>query len=192
MTSNPALILIAGGPGAGKTALGRALARRIASAVLLDKDVLCAGWVDAILNRFNDGQVDRDSKLYWDFVRPLEYSALLEAALDNLALGKSVIVVAPFGPELRSPEWLRVVADAVAGVRAVLKVIWIETEAESARVRMAARNDARDQWKLTHWDEFAQDAQFAPPRGDFLVLRNTGNITLADLEQQAIDNLSSP
>ena len=144
------------------------------------------------MNRFNDGQVDRDSKLYWDLVRPLEYSALLEAALDNLALGKTVIVVAPFGPELRNPEWVRVVADAAAGVAAVLKVIWIETDADAARIRMTARNDARDQWKLTHWDKFAQDAQFAPPRDDILVLRNTGAIMLADLERQAIDYLISP
>ena len=192
MTSKPALIFIAGGPGAGKTALGRALARRISSAVLLDKDVLCGGWVDAILHRFNDGQVDRDSKLYWDFVRPLEYSALLEAALDNLALGKTVIEVAPFGPELRNPEWLRAVVAEVTRVDAVLKVIWIETDAEAARIRMTARNDARDQWKLTHWDEFAQDAPFAPPRDDILVLRNTGAVMLADLERQAIDYLISP
>ncbi len=186
------MILIAGGPGAGKTALGRALARRISSAVVLDKDVLCGGWVDAMLDRLNDGQVDRDSRLYWDFVRPLEYSAVLDAALDNLALGKTVIAVAPFGPELRDAAWLRKLGRSVNDLGAKLKVIWIETNAAAARIRMSARNDARDNWKLAHWEEFARDAQFAAPRGNLLVLRNTGAAALAELEQQAINYLDAP
>lgn len=192
MISKPAMILIAGGPGAGKTALGRALARRISSAVVLDKDVLCGGWVDAMLDRLNDGQVDRDSRLYWDFVRPLEYSAVLDAALDNLALGKTVIAVAPFGPELRDAAWLRKLGRSVNDLGAKLKVIWIETNAAAARIRMSARNDARDNWKLAHWEEFARDAQFAAPRGNLLVLRNTGAAALAELEQQAINYLDAP
>jgi hypothetical protein len=53
------------------------------------------------MSRSTRAQIERDSKVYWDIVRPLEYSALLGTALDNLALGKTVIAVAPFGPELR-------------------------------------------------------------------------------------------
>ncbi|MEP7085670.1 MAG: AAA family ATPase [Betaproteobacteria bacterium] len=189
MSSKPVLILVAGGPGAGKTALGRALARRIASAVLLDKDVLCGAWVDAMLERLNEGQVDRDSRVYWNLVRPLEYSALLDAALDNLALGKTVIVVAPFGPELRDDQWLRSLQQSTDELRASLRVLWIETDAAVAKARMSERHDTRDDWKLANWNEFAQRAQFGPPKGHILVLRNSDDVTLAGLEQQAIDIL---
>lgn len=189
MSSKPALILVAGGPGAGKTALGRALARRIISAVLLDKDVLCGAWVDAMLERLNEGQVDRDSRVYWDVVRPLEYSALLDAALDNLAVGKTVIAVAPFGPELRDDHWLRRLEQSTNGLHASLRLIWMETDAAVAKARMSKRNDTRDEWKLANWDEFAQRAQFGAPKGRIHLLCNSGDATLAGLEQQAIDIL---
>lgn len=191
MTPHPTLILIAGGPGAGKTALGRELARHSPSAILLDKDVLGAAWVDAMLGHLNDGQIDRDSKVYWDIVRPLEYSALLATALDNVALGKTVFAVAPFGPELRDAVWVRRLTQSVNELDAQMRTIWIETDAETARVRMSARNDTRDAWKLAHWAEFSEKAQFAPPCDDLFVLHNTGRVLLPDLVKQAFDYLHS-
>jgi predicted kinase len=191
MTPHPTLVLIAGGPGAGKTALGRELARHAQAAILLDKDVLGAAWVDAMLHHLNDGHIDRDSKVYWDIVRPLEYSALLATALDNLALGKTVIAVAPFGPELRDGNWMRRLMQSVTELGGRMRTIWIETDAETARVRMAARNDSRDAWKLAHWNEFSERAQFGSPREDLFVLRNTGFALFPDLLQQALNYLNS-
>ena len=68
-------------------------------------------------------------------------------------------------------------------------MIWIETEAAVAKVRIAERNDARDEWKLANWDAFAQRARFGAPEGSILVVRNRGDATLASLEQQAINLL---
>jgi len=192
MTMKPTLLLIAGGPGAGKTTLGRELARLVPSAILLDKDVLGAPWVDAMLGRLNDGLIDRDSKVYWDIVRPLEYSALLGTALDNLALGKTAIAVAPFGAELRDAEWVRRLGQSVAAMDGRTRTIWIETDPETARSRMAARGDPRDDWKLAHWQEFSAGALFGPPDDDCLVLRNTGPVALADLLERAFAYLHSP
>lgn len=189
MTPQPTLILIAGGPGAGKTALGRELARHAPPAILLDKDVLGAVWVDAMLDHLNHGQIDRDSDVYWDIVRPLEYSALLATALDNLALGKSVIAVAPFGPELRDAGWVRRLTQSVDELGGQLRMIWIETDADTARLRISARNDTRDTWKLAHWTEFSETARFGSPRADLLVLRNSGSVPLPDLVKQALNYL---
>lgn len=185
----PTLILVAGGPGAGKTTFGRALARRLPSSILLDKDVLASPWVDAMLARLNDGQVDRDSAVYWSDVRPLEYAALLAVALDNLALGKSVVAVAPFGPELRDPAWRESCGRRAAACRATMRIVWLRTDAATACARMTARADQRDAWKLAHWDEFAGAERFAAPGENLLVLDNAADADIDRLVSNAIEQM---
>ena len=191
MTARPALILVAGGPGAGKTSLGRELARRLQSAVLLDKDVIASPWVDAMLDRLNNGQVDRDSAVYWETVRPLEYRALLAAALDNLAIGKSVVAVAPFGPELRDPGWIEARRQSLSASGARLAIVWIATDSPVAHERMVARNDARDRWKLAHWHEFTASDRFSAAPGVDLVLHNGAGSRIGDLVDRVIEHLNT-
>lgn len=191
MTFPPTLILVAGGPGAGKTALGRALAREISASILLDKDVAASGWVDAFLSIVNEGQVDRDSEIYWRSVRPLEYASLMALAMDNLALQKSVVVVAPFLVELADPVWTAKLQTTVTELGARLAILWIETDSATARIRMTRRDDSRDAWKLSHWDQFAGSAQFGPPMDGFAVLRNGEGATLSDVLDQALAHLKS-
>jgi predicted kinase len=181
----PTLVLVAGGPGAGKTALARALAAQFEQAILLDKDVVNGIWVDAMLARLNGGKVDRESPIYIETLRPLEYAALMGAAFDNLALGKWVFVVAPFGHELSDGAWVRRVKASVQKLRGRLRAIWIEIDAETAKARIAARNEPRDAWKLAHWNEFLARSQFVPPRNDLFVLRSTASTPLADLVNKA-------
>jgi AAA domain len=138
-----------------------------------------------MLLRLNGGQIDRDSPIYLEALRPLEYNALIATALDNLALGKTVFVVAPLGPELTDLEWVHRLKHSVQGLGGRLRAIWIEIDPETAKERMVARNEARDAWKLAHWDEFIASAQFAPPRSDLLVLRSSAQSTLADLVNKA-------
>jgi len=184
-TTQPTLILIAGGPGAGKSSLGRALATQFDSSVLLDKDVVTGAWVDGMLVRLNGGRIDRDSPVYLELLRPLEYSTLIATALDNLALGKTVFVVAPFGPELSDSDWIRQLRHSVHDLGGRLRAIWIEIDSESAKERMVARNEVRDQWKLANWDEFTASAHFAAPRNDLFVLRSNAQTALVDLVNKA-------
>ena len=186
MTSQPTLILVAGGPGAGKTAFGRALAMGLSATILVDKDVLASPWIDPVLARLHDGQVDRDSDVYWTFVRPLEYASMMALALDNLALGKSAVVVAPFGRELRDGGWLDACRSEASRVAARLQVIWLDTSADVARDRMTRRADIRDRWKLEHWNEFAQTDPYAKPPGDALILHNAPDTRIEDLVDRAL------
>ena len=186
LATQPTLVLIAGGPGSGKSSLGRALAGHFETGVLLDKDVMNAEWVDGVLAQVNNGRVDRDGKFYWQTLRPLEYRALMATALDNLALGKTVFAVAPFGPELKAVDWGRRLKRSVEGLGGRLRAIWIEVESETARLRMIARNEPRDARRLAHWKEFVAGAQFVSPRQDLYVLRNTSNETLPDLVNKAV------
>ncbi len=186
LPNQPTLVLIAGGPGSGKSSLGRGLASQFVSGVLLDKDVLNAEWVDGVLAHVNGGRIDRDNALYWQTLRPLEYRALMATALDNLALGKTVFAVAPFGPELKEMDWGRRLKRSVEALGGHLRAIWIEVDAETTRKRMLERNAPRDAWKLAHWKEFVATAQFNPPRQDLYVLRNTATETLPDLVNKAV------
>ena len=185
MTPYPTLILVAGGPGAGKTSIGRALARAIPTAVLLDKDVIASPWLDPVLSCLNDGEVDRDSRVYWETLRPLEYASLLAAAYDNLMIGKTAIVVAPLGPELRNRDWIGTVAATAASSAARLLIIWVATAIDDAHQRMALRRDSRDAWKLAHWDDFAKREPYAEPEPiegiDWLVLHNDRSSRIDDL-----------
>ena len=189
MTSRPMLILVAGGPGAGKTTFGRALARRLREAILLDKDVIASVWVDAMLESFDGGRVDRDSAFYWNTVRALEYGALMATALDNLVLGKSVIAVAPFGPELRDSAWIDRCRQSLMTSQATLHVVWLVADAIIARDRMQLRGDARDGWKLANWDEFAACDRFGAPPGNWIVLRNDAGSRIDELVDRVMAEL---
>lgn len=189
MTFKSTLIVVAGGPGAGKTAFGRAMAKRLPESILVDKDVLASPWIDPVLARLNDGQVDRDSDVYWRFVRPLEYASMMAIAFDNLQLGKSAIVVAPFAPELRDGRWLDAYRSEVHRAAAAVHVIWLDTAADVALGRMSRRASERDRWKLAHWDEFARTDPYATPPGDWLVLHNAPDARIDDLVDRALQRM---
>jgi len=168
----PSLVLVGGGPGAGKSRLARAVVRRIQDALLLDKDRLLGAWVDRVL-RASGEAVDRDGALYWQDVRPLEYATLTAAALDHLALGKSVVIDAPLGPELADAAWLAGMRRECEARGAVLLAVWVRCDAAAAYRRLRARDEPRDRWKLEHWDEFLTARQpYAPPAGAALVVQN--------------------
>ena len=46
---------------------------------------------------------------------------------------------------------------------ATLAVTWVETSPEVVHQRMIDRNSDRDTWKLTHWDEYIKQCNFAIP-----------------------------
>jgi len=183
-TMRPCLVLMAGGAGVGKTRLTRMLVRRVPNAVLLDKDRLLGGWVDRLLTAANVG-VDRDSRYYWQEVRPQEYATLETIAFDHLELGKVVAIDAPLRPELQDPGWTTRIQGACAARGAGFLAVWVVVSPETARRRMATRAEPRDQWKLANWEEFLRRQPYDPPAGATLVLENENNDSL----EPAIDNI---
>jgi predicted kinase len=169
--ASPVLILIGGGPGAGKSGISVHLAQTIANSVLLDKDRLYSEWVAELLAASGNPD-DRDCALYWDRIRPLEYASLERIALDQLRLGKAVVVDAPLRPELDNPDWVSRVRTACAEVGAKLIPTWIEISPDCAHSRMQERAEPRDQWKLENWDEFIRRQSYTPPRAAELILQN--------------------
>ena len=167
----PCLVLMAGGAATGKSGLARALVRRVPNAILLDKDRLLGAWVDLVLRAAGE-EVDRDSRYYWQEVRPQEYATLEAAAYDHLALGKVVVIDAPLRPELNDPVWVARVRKECQARAAHLIAIWMVVSPDTARRRMLARGEARDAWKLAHWEEFLRRQPYEPPTGASVVIEN--------------------
>jgi predicted kinase len=166
------LVLVAGGAASGKSRLARELVRQLPNAVLLDKDRLLGPWVDRILLATGVG-VDRDSPYYLNEVRPREYETIETIAFDHLQLGKVVVIDAPLAPELRDPDWVARIRAECRTRGAGLVAVWVAVSPETARRRLQARGEARDRWKLEHWEEFlATRRPYDPPAHVSLVLEN--------------------
>jgi hypothetical protein len=153
------------------------LVRRVANAVLLDKDRLLGRWVDRVLVA-GGTNADRDSRYYWQEVRPEEYATLETIAFDHLELGKVAVVDAPLRPELEDSTWVTRVRRACADRGAGFLAIWVTVSTETARRRMTARAEPRDRWKLANWEEFLRRQPYDPPAGAGLVLTNEDSDTL--------------
>jgi len=181
----PCLVLMAGGAGVGKTGLARMLVRRVTNAVLLDKDRVLGRWVDRVLVAAGTS-ADRDSRYYWQEVRPEEYATLETIAFDHLELGKVVVVDAPLRPELQDSAWVTRVRQACTDRGAGFLAIWVIVSAETARGRMMARAEPRDHWKLANWEEFLRRQPYDPPAGADLVLTNEDSGTLEPALRQIL------
>ena len=76
-------------------------------------------------------------------VRQARLECVLGVARDNIALGWSVVLVAPFTAELSDPDRFRASFESLAGPAAV-QLIWVTVSEQVARDRRQARGLPRD------------------------------------------------
>jgi predicted kinase len=154
------LIFFCGHAGTGKTTLARQLFAPLMQATgepfcLLDKDTLYGAYSAAAIGALTGDPHDRDSPLFIEHFRDPEYRCLIDTAAENLALGVSVVIVAPLTREVRSARlfdraWLGIDDDIV------IRVVWVHVDESVARERIVARGDPNDAYKLAHWEEYRQ------------------------------------
>ncbi len=161
--TGPALILIAGPAGAGKTQVAHAIARALPAAVVLDKDTLTSPLVEALLVRLGQLATDRESAAYLEHVRPLEYRTLLDAAFEVMRTGRIALAVAPFARELADPAWIDSMREHARSHGGGFGVVWVHADAEATRARMIQRGESRDAHKLARWADYAARTGFAAP-----------------------------
>ncbi|WP_404989736.1 AAA family ATPase [Caballeronia sp. LZ029] len=159
------LIFFCGHAGTGKTTLARQLFAPLMQATgepfcLLDKDTLYGAYSAAAIGALTGDPHDRDSPLFIEHFRDPEYRCLVDTAAENLALGVSVVIVAPLTREVRSARlfdraWLGIDDDVA------IRVVWVHVDERVARERIVARGDPNDAYKLAHWEEYRQRL-FAP------------------------------
>jgi predicted kinase len=172
------LVFIAGHAGTGKSTLAqRAVpllhARTGESFCVLDKDTAYGTYSAKVMGLLTGDADDRDSPTFLEHLRDQEYRGLLEVAAENLALGVNLVLVGPFSREVKSK---RVFDPLALGVPADTRihVIWVSLDESAARARIIGRGDARDRYKLAHWDEYRK-RRFEPDPVEFPTLLRFDN-----------------
>jgi predicted kinase len=166
----PALVLVAGHPGTGKSALGHLLAA-VTGWVLLDLDTVTRFMTQALLLELGADPNDRHGPVYRDTVRPLAYRCLLDTAFENLRLGTTAIVVAPFEREVTDAAWLEHIRGKCARAGVAIAVVWLTCDVASMHDHLEIRDAARDSWMLTHWNEHVDtlDLKARPACAHYLI-----------------------
>ena len=140
------LIVLAGPPGVGKTAVARTLLPLLPHAFLIDKDQTAAGF---ILEAADDSASAYGTPHYWQTLRPLEYAGPLALACTNLVDTRQVLLVGGFGPELGLDDLWPDLRDKIAPANLV--VLHLDAPPLATwRARMAQRGSRTDDPYFTH------------------------------------------
>ncbi|MDG4825487.1 AAA family ATPase [Asanoa sp. WMMD1127] len=160
-------VLVAGPPASGKTVLGAALAGRLRAA-LLDLDVLTNPLTAVVGDLVGTHDVD-DPRLV-AATRRARYDTVYAAAVDNLAAGIPVVLVAPFTTERRDPGAWRAAADRLTAAGGRPSLVWLRADRALLADRMSSRAADRDRPKLADLTAFLDRIDLAPPAVDHLAV----------------------
>ncbi len=178
----PAVWIVAGAPGAGKSTAARALCAALDPVpALLDKDTLFDGLAGALLATAGRPHDEREGAWYDEHVKVHEYAAMTAAALEVRSAGCAVVLVAPFTTQIRRPErwadWVRELGgDPV-------RLLWVRCDPATLHDRIARRGRPKDLAKLDDFEAFVARVQpDRPPPVEHLTV-DTG-VTAAPVPDQ--------
>lgn len=120
---------------------------------VLDKDVVSERWSGRFLQALGQAPDDRDSPVFKEKVRDLEYLSTLRIAKDQLELGLNVVFPGPWSRELASSALFSTDALGLPPETRLCHV-WLELPIAIRKERIIRRADPRDQWKLDHWQNY--------------------------------------
>ncbi|WP_026556294.1 AAA family ATPase [Arthrobacter sp. 35W] len=154
MTEEPTsqAIIVCGVPASGKTTFAHDLSRELRWAIL-DLDTLTNPLFEHMGGEFLV-DVPTAQPAVRASVNDIRYTCLFDTARENLALGNSVVVVAPFTSERTFPAaWARLV-DRLGIPAARVHLAWMDTPPEEVVNRMRLRGADRDLEKVKEPERF--------------------------------------
>jgi predicted kinase len=158
--SNPCLILLAGNPGAGKSSIASPLACALGAAHI-ENDAL-APLVDAGLNLMGSAGANYDGDAYKK-LRPAAYLAARNLVEMQLRNGISVVWAHPMQAEFQTDvTFLPSLKSMTDALSASIRPFWVHTDEDTARRRLASRNQPKDHQKLKDWSAYVQTVRFGP------------------------------
>ena len=102
---NARLVVIAGPPGVGKSAVAAQLVHLLPNAFWIDKDTTAAQFIlAAAAAQKTPPDQAYGTPHYWQVLRPLEYAGPTALACGNLSGTRQVLLVGGWGPELAVPD----------------------------------------------------------------------------------------
>lgn len=161
-------VLVSGAPASGKSALGAALAGRLAAA-LLDQDVLTGPLTGVVADLV--GSDDLDHPVLRERTRTARYESVLATAVANLAVGRPVVAVAPFSLERSDAAAWAVTRDRLCAAGGDPVLVWLRVAPDELLRRMRARGAGRDRGKLADPTRLRDAAK--PPRVEHIELDGT-------------------
>jgi predicted kinase len=184
-TVAPPAVLLTGWPAAGKSTVGRALARRLRAA-LVDQDTATAPLVAVVADLV--GVADLDDQRLAGPTRRARYETVTALAEDNLRVGIPVVLVAPFTDERRDPDTWAILDRRLrdAGGRPLL--VWLRLRPATAIERLRARGAARDLAKVADPVAFLAGLDLAEPAGPHVAV--DGESPINDVVSQVLTALA--
>lgn len=154
MGQDTKLIFLIGAAGSGKSTVGKLVAAKF-HFCYLDKDIVSNRFTGAMLVREGYAPTERDECPYYkDVVYELEYQTLLNIASENLKLGNSVLLDAPFLGYFQDPSYVEKFMQEYQLQGITPYVLRVYVAEDILKQRILERNNERDTWKLENWDEF--------------------------------------
>jgi predicted kinase len=172
--AGPAALLIAGPPASGKSMVGASLARTLGAA-LIDLDVATEPLLSVIGSLVNVDDID-DPRLA-TLTRADRYETITRLAEDNLRVGNTVLLVAPFTEERKNLHaWEKLVERLHRAAGGAVTMIWLSLSREELLQRMRARGADRDEPKLSREQRFIDQLDLGPPIGPHIPIRAVGSV----------------
>jgi predicted kinase len=166
-------LLVSGPPASGKTTLARAVAGHI-GACLLDLDVVAGALTETIVRLLGGG--DLDAPQLAGEVRAARYECLLATAEDNLRVGTSVVLVAPFSAERTDAARWASLRRRLTDAGGEPRLVWLRLPPDELVRRLRARAAERDTAKIADQAGFLAQHPVTPPAFEHIAVDATGDI----------------
>ena len=185
------LIIVCGFAGAGKTTIGKALAKKLGYA-FVDKDTISEDFTDYILSKNGEAKGGRESFLYSAEINRLEYVTGLKVCKDIIENGVNVVAALPLALQIESYEKWKLFA-ILAGLPSDydIKFVWIKHDIEKEKLNLFARKSKKDKYKLANWDEYAASIDGLQIDKDYGCIEIENNAPADVVAEKIIDILIS-